>query len=222
MNEIVPMGQNERGDETHPAFGLIGTSRGSVITNGRGGATLFDSDIQHQHIVTIRINTAVRKRDLHHDWIHAEDQIVEVQLSEAQWASFVSSMNIGDGVPCTITRRGYESVPSIPFEPRLAKTMKETHEAADGAFDSIKDAMEAYQECLDRKAPAKERNDALRMLHSSINNAVPNVDYAGKVLVEHAEDVVQKSHADVEAYVVAKARQLGVDVSELGGSGEKD
>ena len=53
--------------------------------------------------------------------------------------------------------------------------------------------------------------EAMHTLEAHINNATPNVDFAGKQLVKQAEDVVQKSKADIEAYVVATAQRLGVD-----------
>lgn len=205
----------ERGEESHPAFGLIGASRTTVTP----GVHLFDSDIRHQHTVRVRLKTASRRRDLHHDWIHADTEIVEVELSEAQWASFVSSMNSGDGVPCTIRwRADGGGVPEFPYDPRLAHTTAETKDAANLAFGEIRAAL-AVVEALDAKCSAKDRREAMRELHFAIVNASPNVEYAGKVLIEHTEDVIQKARADVEAFVVGKARQLGIDPVDMGGGG---
>ena len=213
---------DEHGYEGHPAFGLIGASRGQA----NPGRVLFDSDLRHQNLIRIRVQQAVRKRDLHHDWIGARDQIVELEMSEAQWASFVSTMNVGDGVPCTIRRIGYgEATPELPFAPRLAETMAETHDAAEDAFRDIRDALAEYEALVERKAPMKEQREALRMLHARVANATPNVDFAGRQLVKHAEDVVQRARADIESFVVTKATQLGLDPGEFDtfpalGSGE--
>jgi hypothetical protein len=86
--EVVAQTTDEHGDEQHPAFGMIGASR---VSSSPPGATLFDSDIRHQHTVTVRIATATRRRDLNHGWLHRKREFVEVEMSEAQWASFVSS-----------------------------------------------------------------------------------------------------------------------------------
>lgn len=214
MNDIEQIESEENGEDRHPAFALIGASRGSVGGAGQG-AVLFDSDILHGNTIRIRIKMATRKRDLSHDYIHGEEQIIEVELSEAQWASFVSTMNSGDGVPCTLRWRDGAYVPGFELDPRLAVTMAETKASAQKAFDNIKEARDAYEKALKDKVPAKERNEALRHLHYSIENATANVTYAGDQLVKQAEDVVTKMRADVEAYVVGKARQLGMDVDEL-------
>jgi hypothetical protein len=197
------------GDEEHPAWTLIGAYRSTC----NPGVNLFDSDILHQNTITIRLKKASRKRELHHDWLHGKKTVVEVELSEAQWAAFVSSMNSGDGVACTVRYSAADGgyTPSFPHKPRLAETIAETHGAADRAFAAIQAAMEA----LDAADTTKTKREAMATLRATINNATPNVDFAGKVLVEHAESVVQKAKADVEAFVTAKAHQLGIESSSM-------
>jgi len=186
--------------EKHPSFGMIGAYRTSISPPGHA---LFDSDIMHQHTVVLRIEHADRRRDLHRDWIHGTDRIIEVEMSEAQWASFVSSMNTS-GVPCTLREiQGEGKIEGLPFAPRLEESMKDTHAAAHAAFDEIQQALRDYE--------AKPTKDNLRTLRARIENAVPNVDFAGKSLAEHAENVVQKARADVEAMVLAHAQQLGIE-----------
>lgn len=45
-----------------------------------------------------------------------------------------------------------------------------------------------------------------------------NISFAAQSLTEHAENVVQRAKADIEAMVVARAKQLGLDPSDLDGS----
>lgn len=187
--------------EVHPAFATIGMSK---VTTSPPGATLFDSDIQHQHSVVVRLHAASRKRMINRDWIHPTDLLFEVQMSEAQWASFVSSPNTGEGVPCTLRSRpdDYE-VDAPPYLPRLRESMAETHEAADKAFAAIRRAMAEYEQ---HKTAAN-----LRTLRARIENATANVDYAAKSLGEHAENVVQRARADIEAMVTSRAHALGIE-----------
>jgi hypothetical protein len=192
--------------EVHPAFGLIGASR---VSNSPPGSVLFDSDIRHQHSVVVRVSTATRKRDLSHDWIHQDKEFLEVEMSEAQWASFVSSMNVGSGVPCTIRRREDDVfVDAPPYQPRLQESMREVHGAADKTFSQIKEALAAYE--------AHKTAANLRTLHYTIENATANVDYTARRMGEHAENVVQRARADIEAFVVNKAQQLGLTAAEVG------
>ena len=200
---------DEGGVERHPAFAVLGASR---VSYGPGGATLFDSDIQHMDTIRIQLRTATRRRSLHHDQISGDTLLFEVEMSQAQWAAFVSTPNVGDGVPVTLRwRDGEGEVPGLLPDPRLARSMEETHRAAEEAFGHIKDAVARVEKVLDDKEGMKALREAICDLHFAVQNATPNVDFAGKVLVQQAEDVVTKACADVEAFVAAKVRQLGVD-----------
>lgn len=190
-------------EEEHPAYALIGASRVSSTP----GAVLFDSDIQHGHSVIVHISTASRRRANNHDHTYAEKQLIEVQMSEAQWASFVSSMNTGPGVPCTMLRREGEMIPGLPYAPRLAESMKEVRGAAEKYTQNIADAFAAYEE--------KKTAENLRSLRAAIENAPANMAYVAESLTEHAENVVQRARVDVESMVTAKAEQVGLP-SELG------
>lgn len=174
---------------------------------------LFDSDIRHQHVISIKICEAYRKRDLHRDWIGAGKLITELTMSEAQWASFVSSMNSGSGVPVTLDFRestatgGDPHVPSFPYEPRLQQSMDEVREAAQRAVEDVRRSFQEYK--------AKPTKDHLRHLEAMIDNMAPNIAFAASSLTEHAENVVQRAKADIEAFVVNKAQQLGLNPSDL-------
>jgi hypothetical protein len=200
------------GSDTHPAFGQISASR---LSNSPPGQVLFDSDIRHSHTVRITVQRATRKRDLNHDWIHGSGrELIEVELSEAQWASFVSSMNT-TGVPCTI--RATESdwnVPGLPYDPRLAHSMAEVRDAADKTFGKIKAALADYEAAFEAKAGVKVLREKLRTLHSAVEHTGSNLDFAAKSLNEHAENVVQRARADIEAMVYHESQRLGLTAGE--------
>jgi hypothetical protein len=215
QRETSPPTIDQHGSEVHPAFGMIQANR---VTYGGGGAVLFQSDIRHGQTVRITVSGATRRRDLNHDYVHDNARpVMEVEMSEAQWASFVSSMNTS-GVPCTIRRTETDwQIPELPYDPRLAHSMGEVKNAAAKVFGEIREARDAYEKTLADKAPAKERNEALRKLHFLIENSAPNMHYAAKVLVEHTENVVQKARADIEAMVMAEAQRLGLEAGQAKG-----
>lgn len=193
--------------EAHPAFGLIGASRSQG-----SGAVLFDSDIKHRHTVTVTIYEAERERNLNHDRVYPKSTkgiLAEVQMSEAQWASFVSSMNTGFGVPCTV-RRTYDdyNVAGLPYAPRMEESMSEVRDAGEKAIEKIR---EAFDVAFDKPTKAN-----MRYLKAMIDNAPSNMTFAAKSLSEYTENVVQRARADIEAMVTAKAQQLGLDPAELG------
>lgn len=202
--EVVEPTTDEYGAETHPSWIVVGAYRGSV---SRPGAALFDSDIRHQHVVTVRVSEARRKRELNYDWIGGGKQLMEFTFSEAQWASFVSAMNSGSGVPATLDWHG-EEIPRAPYDPRLAYSIDEVRGAAKKAQEDVKRAFEAYRE--------KKTVGNLRHLEAMIDNLPANIAYAAESLTEHAENVVQRAKADIEAFVINKAEQLGLSPADIG------
>lgn len=210
MPEPLEPTLSDDGVETHPAFGQIQVNR---VTSSGAGKTLFDSETQHNNYIVIKISPATRRRSLNHDRVFsAGGPFVEVSMSEAQWASMVSSLNTS-GTSCTIDYVNTEDriqtgpQPAIPFAPRLALSMEETKAAADRMFSHAQEAFETYK--------ANKNAANLRALEAALTNASPNVQFVARSLAEHAENVVQKAKADIEAMVDSRARQVGIDPHTL-------
>lgn len=211
--------ENERGEETHPAFGMISVHRISATP----GEVLFQSDLRHREYMVLEVSEASRKRDLKHDWVHPHKTVLKVSMSMAQFASFVASAGT-TGVPCTIEYTGTGSNepgmrPGLSPQPRLAVTSAEVRSSAFEAFEHIMTAFERYQESLsvEGKGSAAARRSALAGLRAAIANAAPNVSYAAQRLGEHAEAVVEKSRADVEAMVTRMAERAGLSADQVKG-----
>jgi hypothetical protein len=207
----------ENGDETHPAFGLISAHRISATP----GEVLFQSDLRHSEYIRIDVHEATRKRTLKQDRVHPEELVCEVSMSISQFSLFVASGGT-TGVPCTIEWTGTGANepgdrPGLNPAPRLALTHEEVRAAAAKAYGDIQEAFETYKATLDDsgKGSAAARRAALRDLQAIIANAAPNVAYAAKALDEHAEAVVEKSRADIEAMATLTAGRLGIPASEV-------
>jgi hypothetical protein len=212
--ERVDFTTDEDGNEKHPAFGMIGVHRISA----NPGEVLFQSDLRHHEYIRLEVHEATRNRDLVHDWVHPGNLVCEVSMSMSQFASFVSSGGT-TGVPCTIAFTGSGRGepghrPGLNPAPRLAVSHEEVRAAANKAYGRIQDAFEAYAKVLaDKSSGAAARRNALNGLAHTIANASGNVAYAAKTLDEHAENVVEKSRADIEAMSVRTAERLGIPLS---------
>lgn len=190
---------DERGVETHPAYCTVSANR----VTSTPGAVLFDSSVRHQHYIVLEVHDADRQRMIKNDFIHPTRQRMRIRLSMAQWGMLVSNMNSG-GTPATLewTREeGY--LPDLPFDSRLHLQAREARGAAQEVFERVQEAFTAYTE------HKTVRN--LRSLQAAIENAGSNVQYAADKLTEHAEEVVAKARADIEAMVAeASARPKGI------------
>lgn len=193
---------DEEGWERHPAFGMARVSR----VHAAPGEVLFQSDVRHGEYVEVTVSEAARKRDLKHDWVHPECVLVKFSMSMSQFASFVASGGT-EGVPVTLGWVGGDR-PGLRPASRLALTTAQVRAAAHDAYAGIEAAEAAYEKGLEDKVPAAERKRLLGNLRAAVKNAESNVEYAARKLTEHAEDVVEKSRADIEAMIAgAQNRQ---------------
>ncbi len=202
--QTAPVTTAERGGEeveVHPAFGWAHVGRITAIP----GQVLFQSDLKHREYIEVTVHEADRKRDLKEDWVFPGRVICQFSMSLAQFASFAASGG-NSGVPVTIERTDSGERPGLEWEPRLAVTTAEVRAAADEAFANIKEASAAYEAAVENKVTAKERKEAWKNLQAAIGNAAPNVEYAGRKLVEHTEAVVERARADIEG--MAQGGQL--------------
>jgi hypothetical protein len=183
--------------EHHPAYGAIGASRVSSTP----GATLFGSDFRHQHYVVIRVQHAHLTRGLSNDHVGSEGApIVEVALSEAQWATFVSTMNIGIGTPCTIQRLGVEEVPRIErVEERRERYGIEVNEKLQEAIDAVTELRDS--------APNKRMRSLADVALLRLTDSLP---WVAKQYAEHAENVTEKAKVEVSSYVTQAIQRAGL------------
>lgn len=208
---------DEDGDERHPAFGLISVHRISASP----GEVVFQSDLRHPEYVRIDVHEATRKRDLAHDWVHPGKVVCEVSMSMAQFASFVASGGTS-GVPCTIEftgggEHGTGHRPGLNPAPRLQASLAEVRDAAGRVYAGVQEALARYEEALadTGKGSAARHRAALASLRSTLANAAPSMEFAARSLDRHAEEVVERSRADIEAMMVRTAERLGIPVAEV-------
>jgi len=204
----APPVTDARGNEHHPAFGMLSVNR---VTSSHG-ISLFQSDLAHRSTIRITLETASRTRDLNHDWVHGEKHLVEVEMSLAQWASVVSSIDTS-GVPVTIRALpGDHNIDGIPFAPRMAESLAEVRAATARSFSRIQEALKKYEETPN--SPVAAKRAALRQLHYAVEGTEGTLTFAAESMEAHAENVVQKARADVEAMVLAEANRLGLTGSQ--------
>jgi hypothetical protein len=204
-----PASNAEHGDEAHPAFGVAVVTRRSG-----GGRSLFQSDLLHNETISLSVREATRKRDLSHDWIHPGRELVEIEMSLAQWGSLVSSMGLGSGVPVTIRRTEHKPfVPEIPHQPRTAESLREVREVTDRMYTRVKEATAALHEAIHEKKGVRATKEALNALENAVAHAGSNAQFTVDSLVEAGEQVVAQARADIETHALEVARLTGAGPS---------
>ena len=108
---------DEEPKEKHPAYGMVGFYR----VSGNPGRLFGSSLKNHESYIALRIGTGERIHsngwDRYYGSLRGEH--VEVMLSSAQFAELLTSMNVGNGVPCTIAYLGGKKVERAPEDAEI-------------------------------------------------------------------------------------------------------
>lgn len=197
-----PMNDSER----HPSYGLVSISR--VSSTGR---TLFESPFRHQHFITLSILRASRKRtDLHDTLIMSEEELIEISMSEVQFAAMITTMNVGQGVPCTISHLDGKIVPQPP-EDKTKETFEK--EGAEHFVDLAKMAEElevlTSKKAGDVKAPERERMKFLALkLQQGLTSSR---EFFQEQFQRTMDKVVGVAKAEIQAHAHSVVTKMGLE-----------
>lgn len=165
----------------------------------QGDASLFDSEHKHQGFIQLRIHSAYRDRGLGRDWIHSDKEIIEVSMSEAQWAAMISTLNYGSGVPATLNHIFHEGVeqPSAP-DTRTEKYHSEFMQRMQAAIDKI--------DAMSNGKLTKAQKTELAMIRQEIT---ANMPFMARQFDEHMETRVERAKSDIEAHMQNAVQRVG-------------
>lgn len=200
-------------DYTHPAFAQIAASRCSG-----GDAILYGSEFKHHHYMTLRIHRSVLNRSLSRDWAHDEGvPYIEIAMSESQWASFVSSPNMGSGIQCTLLALQGKTIPSLPPpEPRSKQFAQELKAQHQEALDTLKE----LEKTLAGVALSGVKREALtKMVERVRRQLLGNSEFVASQFEGHMEAVTAAAKTEVDAYAHQTLMSAGLSAVRVSGSG---
>jgi hypothetical protein len=189
---------------THPAYGQISASR---VSGGHG--MLYGSDFLHRSYVAIRIKRPEPHRDLSSDWHYAGKELIEVMLSEAQWATFVSAINVGEGVPCTIDHVLGEPAPSIPHRTQDDDFKNEVRVKLKRSMATLQGLLERAQSHTSGLSKAKAA-DLTGPIKSVIQELQLNLPFVADCFDEHVEEKIEKAKVEMHGYMTGMMMWAGM------------
>lgn len=114
-------------DKQHPSYRMLQLTRSSL---GGNGTALFGSSIMYNDVIRLTITNGYMEQEDGQNRYYAKtgrrNYIVEVDMSYTQFAEVITSLNMGDGVPVTITNIGGQPVPRCPYENKQKLMRKES------------------------------------------------------------------------------------------------
>jgi hypothetical protein len=194
--------------ERHDSFGMVGFNRVSSSHD----QNFFGSSVRCNHYIEMHVKRATRRRDLNNYWYHGEKELIKIRLSPNQFAELLTTMNIGDGVPCTLQYVGREKMPDCPsvdqralFESEFAKDVADSVSDAEALFKEIK-AMFAGKASIGQR----DRAEILKKLDLMVSHIKNGMPFVQAQFNEAMDKTVVEAKSEVEAFINNKIHSLGV------------
>jgi len=215
--------------QEHPSYGMIGVSRrthggmGGGTHGGVGaGAVLVGSPIRHPTTICLRIMRATRYRSLSEDRFFGEARpLIEVEMSESQFARMITSANIGSGEVCTlkyVTDGKVVSVEDPPEEELSVDYHKEIEQDVQEAVTRIADLEKRVKELFATKKNlgVKDREEILHDIQQAKQHVEKNMPFVLHQFEEHIEKQVDSAKDEIDAFLKQRTHQLGLQALSAG------
>jgi hypothetical protein len=165
-----------------------------------GQTTLHGSDFVHHTYVGIEIYEAELRRDLARDWHFPRKPLIGIMMSEAQWATFVSSFGVGGGTPCTLDHVNCKMIPGFPLRDSGQIYKAEADAKLQGCIATIERAISEINSATSGLTKRKQAEVA-GPLNRVLQELRSNLPFVSQSFGEHMEERVEKAKVEIEAHV---------------------
>ena len=205
--------RNRDGEKAAPK--LRNDSVCKVLIGGSGTA-LFGSTIMHNNVIRLSISKGMMEREGNEDWFLAgtdiNDMIVEVEMSYTQFAEAITSLNIGEGIPVTITKVNGTFVEPCPYSDRQKVMRREVDEATRDLVRQLEKRSEEIEKLLDEKRvlSREDRRNIVSTLKNVRQELKSNIPYLQKLFAEQMDKTVTEAKGEFETYLQNKMNSIAL------------
>jgi hypothetical protein len=204
----------------HESFGMAGFSRS---TTGGDGVTLFGSSIKHGNVIRFTVRNAEVDRHLEQDWYHVTNRlpIVEIEMSQSQFAEMITSMNMGDGIPVTLRYVNGKKMEDCPHESKVLQHSNEFKERMKEFSERVNEYGKELYSKIEKRLPKKDQDEVKGIVDQMVQEIASNIPFYEKQFVRQMEKTQTEAKAEIESFVHNKIHSAGLSTL-LGENGTKD
>lgn len=191
----------------HESYGMLSFTN----TTSSKGINLFGSSIKCSNYITMKINIAEDTRGMNENWFYPKKCIMEVQLSPAQFAEAISTMNTV-GTPVTLTNIMGKRMEKPPENENMMDLQDELHETISKLSARI-DVLNKYANILrNQKGGLKvgEKNELLNGINSVTQQLKSNIPFLGEQVARQMNKTVHQAKCEVDSFITGLANKLGM------------
>lgn len=207
----------------HPSFAMARFSR---VHSGAPNR-FFASDVDCRSWIELSINKACEyyrngeKYPSTH--FNGRGEYIRVAFTPSQFAELLTTLNVGDGSPCTIKRLDNQCVEDIPdnFSPNSLDYQKQLYKDSMEEFNlQVKNSANEVNELLKKKTLSKADKEKIKDVFNYISTQVnSNIPYFFDTFKETTDKIVNHAKSEIDAtlqhcIVDAGVKALGVNFNK--------
>ncbi len=201
------------------------TYKGIVQFNRISGSTrLYRSNITNQNFVALRVYTAKDEDHFGSTRVYRDKEVVEVYLSANQFSELLTTMNMGEGVPCTVKHINCvrSDLSELDEQEKSAETasryFKESVAERVGKLDILLNKSRRTIE--DAKASKKVKDELTTILYMLEQEIKANMPFYAQRFEEVAKKTVTEVKSEIDAFITggvvgAGLKALGLDTKKM-------
>lgn len=190
----------------HESFGILKIFK----TNG-GSKSLFGSNMKHDTTIRVSIyqgeerrnNTNTRYEDI-------GNSIIDIEMSQMQFASAITNLNNGCGTPVTIRKVGNTKTEDCPFKNKREDLEDKFEKYMKTISDKTFNMDERISEIINSKN-SLNKNDKKEILGIILNlkmELMSNIPYIQQNFNEQIEETIIEAKNEMETFLYNKLGEL--------------
>ena len=200
-------------EREHPSYGIIRITRSAI---GGEGVALFGSSIMHNNVIRLEILKGYMERSANEDKCFPKqkmkDKIIEVEMSYTQFAEAITSLNLAQGVPVTITNLEGKFLERCPYDDRQKVMRMEIHEATYNLLKHLEKESEKIEKLLGEKRVLSkdDRSNIVSVLKNIKNELDNNIPFLQQLFTEQMDRTVTEAKGEFETYLQNKMNTIAL------------
>lgn len=198
--------------ESHPSYAQLSFSR--INCSKSNNNTLYGSAIRHQSIISMRVAPSTKHVSQYSESYHASiTPYIEIQMSQAQFAEAITTLNIGSGVPVTLKAlmgKWYPDCQELTVQER-------TQQSLNIQLKTFARTLNSYQkeadEILNKKGTisASEKKALSSIISRFLTEIKSNLPFLNECMQEALDKNVSAAKSDVESFLLHAITKMGLE-----------
>lgn len=193
------------------------------LSRRQGHQYLFGSALEsHQSYITLSVSKCrlVRTSTGDHYYGSISGDIIEVDLSAAQFADMLTNMNVASGTPGTMRRLLRKQIEPPPRIDTEAENIRTDYKSRLKSFaQKMASASKRLDEIIDKKSLTKaDRSQAKGILGEAVNELSSSMPFFLEMYQEATEKIRTAAKSEIEAFMAIVVNSIGIKaLKESGG-----